>query len=133
MITVTRAVFERTCRSRGYDPAACDGCIVAEQGGRLTVDETHAAYPRLRPQAGPTLVQMAHNFAKAAAAHVAAGMPQASEDEVARRYAICQQCEHYDGKACRKCGCPVVRERRFLSKLSWANEKCPIGRWGEPA
>jgi hypothetical protein len=79
---------------------------------------------------GPSLLQKAANFATASAKHIAAGAPQASEEEVARRFAICQTCEHYDGKACRKCGCPVVRERQFLSKLSWADSSCPVGKWG---
>lgn len=96
----------------------------------LTVDETHADYPRPIPVAGPSVLQKAANFAASAAAHVAAGMPQASEEEVARRFAVCQACEHFDGKACRQCGCPIVREKQFVSKLSWANEKCPVGKWG---
>lgn len=81
--------------------------------------------------AGPEMsfVQKAANFAASAARHIAAGAPQASEEEVARRFAICETCEHFDGKACRQCGCPVVREKKFLSKLSWANEKCPVGKW----
>ena len=76
------------------------------------------------------MLQKAGNFAKSAAAHVAAGMPRASDAEIERRFAICQGCEHYDGKACTQCGCPVVRESRFVSKLAWANEKCPVGKWG---
>ena len=83
----------------------------------------------LCPAKAPSLVQKAANFAASAARHVAAGMPQASEEEVARRFAICEGCEHFDGKACRQCGCPVVREKQFISKLSWANEKCPVGKW----
>ena len=79
--------------------------------------------------AGITLFQKAHNFAASAVKHVAAGMPQSSEEEVARRFAICETCKHFDGKACRECGCPVVREKKFLSKLSWGNEKCPVGKW----
>ena len=81
----------------------------------------------------PSVFQKAANFAKSATRHVAAGMPQASEDEVARRFAICEACEHFDGRACKQCGCPVVREKKFLSKLSWANEKCPVGKWGPAA
>jgi hypothetical protein len=72
----------------------------------------------------------ARNFAASAAKHLAAGMPQATEEQVAERFAICQGCEHFDGKACGKCGCPVVREKKFLSKLSWAGESCPVGKWG---
>jgi len=81
----------------------------------------------------PSLLQKAANFATSAAAHVAAGMPQASQEQIDARYAICQTCEHFDGKACRLCGCPVVREKAFVSKLSWANEKCPAGKWGPVA
>lgn len=76
-----------------------------------------------------TIARKAINFAASAARHVASGMPQASDEEVDRRFAICQTCEHYDGKACRKCGCHVVRQKKFMSKLSWADEKCPVGKW----
>lgn len=80
--------------------------------------------------APPSLLTKAANFAAAAAKHVAAGAPMASDEEVARRFAICQGCEFYDGKACSKCGCPVNRERAYLSKLSWADQSCPVGKWG---
>ena len=120
--------LEARCRQRGYTLDEVRPCIVSEDGDRITVDETHPAYPRhLRP--GLTLVQKASNFAASAARHVAAGMPQASEEEVARRFAICEGCEHFDGRACKQCGCPVVRQKQFISKLSWANEKCPVGKW----
>lgn len=80
-------------------------------------------------QAGPTFLQKAKNFAAAAVQHVAAGAPMASDEEVARRFSICQGCEFYDGKACMKCGCPIVRESKFISKLSWADQSCPVGKW----
>ena len=78
----------------------------------------------------PSLLTKAANFAAAAARHVAAGMPQASQEQIDQRFAICRACELFDGKACTKCGCPVVREKQFVSKLSWANERCPVGKWG---
>lgn len=114
-----------------------DGYVEAVFSAASQSDDTHVwltdeAYASLRAQyaAGPSLLNKARNFATSAAKHVAAGMPQASDDEVARRFAICQACEHFDGKACRQCGCPIVREKRFVSKLSWANERCPVGKWG---
>jgi len=79
---------------------------------------------------GLSLIQKAANFAAAAAKHIAAGAPMATEEQVAERFGICQTCEHFDGRACRQCGCPVVREKKFLSKLSWAGESCPVGKWG---
>jgi hypothetical protein len=80
-----------------------------------------------------TLAQKAANFAASTAKHVAAGMPMASAEEIDRRFAICQGCELYDGKACRKCGCPIVREKQFISKLAWAGQSCPVGKWGPVA
>jgi hypothetical protein len=118
--------LEARCRQRGYTLDQVRGCIVSQDGDQITVDETHAAYPR----AMPSLAQKAANVARSATRHVAAGMPQATDDQVAERYTICQGCEHFDGRACRQCGCPVVRERKFLSKLSWAGESCPVGKWG---
>jgi len=87
--------------------------------------------PKLKTKSKtPGLAAKAANFATSAAKHVAAGMPKATEAQIAERFAICQTCEHYDGKACKQCGCPVVREKKFFSKLSWANESCPVGKWG---
>lgn len=128
MITGSRTKFEARCRERGYTLDDVRACIVSEDGDTITVDETHEAYPRAKP--GPSFFQKAVNFAAAAAKHVAAGAPMASDEEIARRFAICQGCEFFDGKACAKCGCPVNRERAYLSKLSWADQSCPVGKWG---
>jgi hypothetical protein len=129
MINCRLAHLVARCRQRGYTLDEVRPCIVSQDGDRLVVDETHAAYPA-KPKRGVSLVAKARNFATSAAKHLAAGMPQATDGQVAARFAICQACEHFDGTACRKCGCPVVRERKFLSKLSWANESCPVGKWG---
>jgi len=128
MIVCTLAHLEQRCRERGYTLDDVRACIVSEDGDSITVDEMHPAYPRAR--SGPSLAQKAVNFAIAAAKHVAAGAPMASDEEVARRFAICQQCQHFDGKACDRCGCPVVRERQYVSKLSWSDQSCPVGKWG---
>ena len=92
-------------------------------------DEPGHWQPQTLPEP-PSLLGKAWNFTASAAAHVAAGMPQASQEQIDQRFAICTACEHFDGAACRLCGCPVVREKAFVSKLAWANEKCPVGKWG---
>ena len=125
--------LEQRCRERGYTLDEVRPCIVSENGDAVTVDETHPAYPRAKPEAGPSLLQKAKNFASSAAAHFAAGMPRCTQEQIDARYAICQGCEHFDGRACGLCGCPVVRERQFVSKLSWAGESCPVGKWGPVA
>lgn len=82
------------------------------------------------PSAPPSLMQKAKNFATSAAKHIASGMPRCTQEQIDARFAICQGCEFLKDNACTKCGCPINREKRFISKLSWANEKCPIGKWG---
>lgn len=129
MITGPRSQFEARCRQRGTTLDAVRACIVREDGDRITVDETHPAYPRAQPPA-VSLVEKAKNFAVAAASHVAAGMPQASAEEIERRWAICQTCEFLRDGTCTKCGCGIVREKAYLSKLSWADQACPVGKWG---
>jgi hypothetical protein len=83
-------------------------------------------------QAGeaPGLLEKVKNFASAAAQHVAAGLPMASDDEIIRRHDICLGCEHLRDGACSLCGCPVSRVAGYISKLSWADQSCPIGKWG---
>jgi hypothetical protein len=79
----------------------------------------------------PSFMQKARNFTVAAAQHVAAGMPLCSEEEIQRRHEICLGCEHYQDSTCTKCGCPIARQRAYLSKLSWADQECPVGKWGK--
>lgn len=119
--------LDRRCREAGKSPGECNGCIVeVRNDGVLIVDENHADYPL----AAVSLLQKAKNFASSVAAHVSLGMPKATQEQIDQRFEICKSCSFFDGKACMKCGCPIVRERTFISKLGWANEKCPEGKWG---
>lgn len=78
-----------------------------------------------------SFVQKLKNFAKATAEHVANGLPMCSEDEIIRRHNICLGCEFFKDDTCSKCGCPLVRTKQFASKLSWADQECPVGKWGK--
>lgn len=150
MITGRRESFVRRCVERGYDLAAAWACVVDDHGDIITVDETHPAYPRAKPGTDsppparlvpqtsalardadtPSWLQKARNFAVAAAQHVAAGMPTCTDDEIIRRHDICMACEFFQDSACTKCGCPVKRDRQYISKLAWADQSCPVGKWG---
>jgi hypothetical protein len=88
------------------------------------------AAPAISPITVPSFLEKVGHFATSAVKHVAAGAPRCTDEQVAARHAICSGCEYFDGKACKKCGCPVVRERAYISKLSWAGESCPAGKWG---
>jgi len=81
------------------------------------------------PRYRPGFVAKILGFVVAATKHVAAGSPQATQGEAAARLAICRACEHFDTDrgACRQCGCGMEL------KVSWADQSCPIGRWGSVA
>lgn len=90
----------------------------------------HGCPDLIERESAPSLLQKVGNFAKSAVRHVASGMPMCTQEQVDERFRICQGCEFLKDGACLKCGCPLVREKKFLSKLSWANESCPVGKWG---
>jgi hypothetical protein len=119
---------------RGDRPLTSQELYAALSDGRARIisssDDSKDGEPSAAAVAAPSMLSKAANFATSAAKHIAAGMPQCSDAERERRFAICQGCEFYAGSACSKCGCPVVREQKFVSKLAWANEKCPVGKWG---
>ena len=53
MITCHRKHLSARCHERGYTLDEVRPCIVSEDGDRITVDETHPAYPR-NPKPGRT-------------------------------------------------------------------------------
>lgn len=140
MISGPRRLFEARLQERGYTLDEVRECIVSEDGDQITVDEKHPAYPRspkpppdLARTDAPSFLTKVKNFAVASAKHVAAGMPMASDAEILRRHDICMACEFLKDNACTKCGCPVVRAKKYVSKLSWADSECPVGKWGKEA
>lgn len=52
MITGPRSSFEFRCSQRGYTLDEVRACIVSEDADMITVDETHSAYPRVKPGLG---------------------------------------------------------------------------------
>ena len=113
--------------------------------GPVTVRWGRETLPKLS-RAGaavePDLVQRVQNFKRAGVKHVSAGSPQASDADVAARWAICESaaCGLFRrtkrGGTClhTSCGCRL----RTLgaeglvgpNKLRWADQACPLGFWG---
>lgn len=79
------------------------------------------------PQEGPGLLRRIGTFAGALASHLAAGLPQATPEEKARRLSLCVACDLYDSarKRCRhqNCGCNLDK------KAGWADQHCPLRKW----
>jgi hypothetical protein len=89
-------------------------------------------------QPAPRLFKRLANFTLAAIRHLGAGSPTCDQATIDARLAICRECEWYRPDAenpelgtCAHadCGCALGREEKFLNKLAWADEACPLGRW----
>jgi hypothetical protein len=129
-----------------------DGMIVSRQfelGGSRKHQTSPASSPAvLQPGEGPGNVRRAANFASAAAAHAVNGMPQASQEDVEARLAICRACPLFrvlppnkipksladldEVGTCthKSCGCYLhSHPTANPSKLRWADQKCPLNKW----
>jgi hypothetical protein len=149
MISCHRSHLEARCAERGYTLAEVMPCVVSQDADIWTIDVEHPAYPRSKEtpplnspppppslpaparHAGPGFLEKVKNLATAAAGHVAAGLPMCSDEEIIRRHDICLGCEFLKDDACTLCGCPLSRTFGYVSKLSWADQECPAGKWGK--
>jgi hypothetical protein len=52
-----------------------------------------------------------------------------SEEQIGERLAICNECEHFTGHKCRKCGCCTNGRVTLLNKLAHPAESCPEDKW----
>lgn len=105
----------------------CDHCQLRDEHRECPGQRNRRVCQRADPQSDlhdPGILEKIVNFAAAAVRHAAAGLPQATAEQAAARLAICESCEHFDGGTCRLCGCGME------VKVSWAEQACPIGRWG---
>lgn len=80
-------------------------------------------------QTFPNFIKKIKNFAQATVGHFLKGMPICDDSTIEKRYKICQGCDHFVSGSCSLCGCPLHRNRRFISKLAWSEQKCPINKW----
>lgn len=79
----------------------------------------------------------AWRFSGSLALHALDGFKRASRRTIDERLQICSHCPDgkFDGTACTECGCNCNAEHKFLNKLAWSSESCPLGHWpaGEAA
>ena len=72
-------------------------------------------------------------FSKSLLFHIWAGFPKSSQQQIDYRYNICQNCDMFDknNSQCLVCGCNLSRKKIFLNKLAWADQECPLNKWGK--
>lgn len=52
-----------------------------------------------------------------------------TDQEIQRRYDICQTCSFLINNSCIKCGCVITRDKIMFNKLASQSEHCPINKW----
>lgn len=90
-------------------------------------------------QQEPSLLQKAWNFGKSALNHALAGNPTVPEETMKERLEICRSCPLFKlnhnqvGGVCThsSCGCNIQDNLDYLNKIAWADQECPIQRWGK--
>ena len=88
---------------------------------------------------GPSLLQRIVNFTAAATKHSIAGNPVVDELILKQRLEICKSCPLFKpnanevGGVCthESCGCNIQDNLNYLNKIAWADQECPIGKWGK--
>ena len=91
----------------------------------------------------PGMIRKFLNFSKAATQHAFYGMPKASLAVIQERWKVCIDCELFestntttdeDTGVCTavSCGCNLTNSarRKLENKLAWADQQCPLGKWG---
>ena len=78
-----------------------------------------------------TLLNKLIIFSKSLFWHINRGMPKSTQEEIDYRYKICSSCDAFDiqNEECMMCGCNINRNKQFLNKLAWADQKCPLNKW----
>lgn len=77
----------------------------------------------------PDLATKIKNFSSSLVNHASNSFKLAEDSEIERRFKICETCDSFKNGSCLECGCPIVRTRNYISKLSWDSEKCPLNKW----
>jgi len=82
-------------------------------------------------QKPPSLARRLKNFTVSAIGHAVKGMPTCTQEEIDERMSICQGCRYFSNSRCVKCGCACNNNKKFLNKLAWADQECPVGKWAK--
>lgn len=116
-------IYERAKdRPPGYVEDVLGAGVVEGDAVVLTDDAYAHLVAKYNP---PSVLAMAGSAVMAAGKWAAAGLPEASQEQLAKRQAECRACDRWDSRAerCLECGCYTQ------IKLRMATERCPLGRW----
>ena len=78
----------------------------------------------------PSLIKQAKKFSVDAIKHAVKGNPTCTQEQINERLKICESCKWFRSNRCMKCGCACNKNKKYLNKLAWADQSCPVGKWG---
>lgn len=128
----------------------CIHCQFSDVASRLTkIDRIHQLCtvpkqgpskppPKKRNLERPKLATRVKNFTLASISHFLKGAPTCTQEEIDIRASVCVNChlfipdtENSGSGVCghHTCGCNLGDEKKFLNKLAWKDQSCPLGKW----
>ena len=117
------------CDNRTDIRCTASHCDIAGPGAPGNSNSCRVCWLRLgRPSVKPpSLLRRAWNYAKAVYWHRRRGKKIVSEAVARKRLDMCESCEWFNAKTrvCSQPGCGCNMDK----KVTWAEQKCPIGRW----
>ena len=52
-----------------------------------------------------------------------------TNDQVEKRYSVCNTCEFFNNNTCTKCDCIITRNLNYMNKLFFKDQECPELKW----
>lgn len=150
-----KLVESSTNSADGLNHYICDHCRIPLAHRRVQ-SELHRPCPAQKgpapnaadhksadpPPDPPSIIRRGLNFTHATIKHFLNRMPTCDQAEIDARITVCQGspsklteqrctylnpetrvCTHAD------CGCHITSELKFVSKLAWRDQDCPLGKW----
>ena len=124
------------CKKSGEMRRQCELDRVAFQAwsdgrgpGQTVVRNQPAAPIKIKPPEKRPARGSVWQFFRALIKHARDWFRKCSRKEIRQRLDICKTCDQITGSACAHCGCTLNLEKRFLNKLAWRSESCPLGKW----
>lgn len=114
----------------------CDICGYIASKGSVRED---CRYIFQEQYQGPDFLQKVKNFTRAVTGHLANGNPTVTEEQLKKRLEICKTCVLFKptgdgvGGTClhNSCGCSIKDTLEYMNKIAWADQECPVGKWGK--
>lgn len=134
---IPKATNERRGELYGFACIRCGAKLWSRHGDPARIHRECPAKSTLSAPSLPPLRERLKTFTVAALGHVLAGAPTCTDEQIAERLRICRACEKFAPAPdnprighCTICGCPASDLlSRYVSKIAWADQACPLGKW----